>query len=110
MKKTIKIIIIVIIIFFFSLYFSRYTNHYYRNNTTLTEEAIKKYEKDLKEGKKINSNNYKELEKNYNNNITKIGIKTSQIIEKTFTTSIKFMIKYLEKIENSWLNKSFVFL
>ena len=100
MKKIIKLSLVLIVVLFFSLYLTRYTNSYYQNNSILTEQAIEKYEKDLKEGKKIDPNNYKEREKQYNNNITKLGMKTSSIIEKAFKTSLKYMMKYLNKLEN----------
>ena len=53
MNKLLKVIGLLIIIFFLSLYFSKYSSNYYNDKTNLTEEAIKRYEKDLKEGKNI---------------------------------------------------------
>ena len=54
MNKTIKIIMIFLTVFFLSLYFGKYSSNYYNNKKILTDEAIKKYEKDLKEEKKYN--------------------------------------------------------
>ena len=96
MNRVIKIIIIIIAIFFLSLYFSNYNNEYYENKTYLTEEAIRKYEKDLKEGKTITSNNYVPTEKNYNNNFSKIGIKTSSFIENVINKTLKYIVKNIE--------------
>lgn len=96
MNRVIKIIIIIIAIFFLSLYFSNYNNEYYETKTYLTEESIKKYEKDLKEGKNITSNNYVPKEKEYNNSFSKLGIKTSNLIEKIIKTSLKYLAKNLE--------------
>lgn len=100
MNKTIKIIMIILTVFFLSLYFGKYSSNYYNNKKVLTDEAIKRYEKDLKEGKKIQLNNYIEKEKDYSNTISKLGIKASEIIEKTFSKSLKVIMKYLEKIDN----------
>lgn len=96
MNKLLKIIVIIIIIFFLSLYFSNYNNDYYENKTYLTEEAIKKYEKDLKDGKNITSNNYVPKDKDYNNNASKIGLNSSNLIDKIINTSLKYLSKYLD--------------
>ena len=96
MNKIIKIILIIITIFFLSLYFSNYNNTYYQNKTYLTEEAIKKYEKDLKENKIITSKKYITKEKNYNNKASSIGLKSSNLIEKIINISLKYLSKYLE--------------
>ena len=91
MNKIVKVILLVITILFLSLYFSNYNNNYYETKTYLTEEAIKKYEKDLKENKNILSNNYIPEEKNYNNNFSKINSKNTQIIK--IMQNILFKIK-----------------
>ena len=70
MKRLIKLIGIILLIFFLALYLSSYNTSYYENKNILTEDAIKRFEKDLKEGKKINVNNYIEKEKNYNNKVS----------------------------------------
>ena len=96
MNRVIRIILIIIIILFLSLYFSNYSNKYYQNKTYLTEEAIKTYEKDLKNGKNIVSKNYIPKEKDYNNKASKLGLKSSSFLEKIINTSLKYMAKYLE--------------
>ena len=48
------------------LYFGQATGYYeYKNNqkTTLTEESIKRFEQDIKDGKDINVSNYKAIHK-----------------------------------------------
>ena len=94
MNNIIKIISVILIIMFLSLYFSKYSNNYYENKNNLTEEAIKRYENDLKEGKTIDPSNYIEEEKNYNNKASKLGMKASSLIEHTFSYGLKYMIKY----------------
>lgn len=96
MNKVIKIILIVITIFFLSLYFSNYNTNYYQTKTYLTEEAIKKYEKDLKDNKNIISNNYLPKDKNYNNKASKLGVKVSNFIEKIINKSLRYIAKCLE--------------
>lgn len=96
MNKLIKIALLIITILFLSLYFSNYNTEYYETKTYLTEEAIKKYEKDLKDGKNIISHNYIPKEKDYDNTISKLGIKTSNLIDKIINKSLKYLVKYLE--------------
>ena len=96
MSRVIKVIIIGICIVFLSLYFSNYNNSYYETKTYLTEEAIKDYEKDLKEGKNITSKNYIPEEKNYNNKASELGIKSSNFIDKIINKSLKYLAKYIE--------------
>ena len=82
MKRLIKLIGIILLIFFLALYLSSYNTSYYENKNILTEDAIKRFEKDLKEGKKINVNNYIEKEKNYNNKVSTYTLKLSNLIDK----------------------------
>ena len=96
MNKVIKVILIIIIILFLSLYFSNYNNSYYETKTYLTEEAIRKYEKDLKQGENILSNNYIPQEKNYNNKASTLGLKSSNFLENIINKTLKYMAKYLE--------------
>ena len=96
MNKIIKIIMIFIMIFFLSLYFSKYSSDYYEVKTNMTEEAIKEYEKDLKEGNNIVPNKYLKEEKSYNNKAAKMGIGLSRIIENIIDNGFKYMMRYLE--------------
>ena len=102
MKIMLKIVLILIVVLFFSLYYSKYSNYYYyENQKVLTDEAIKRFEKDLKEGKEINVNNYIPEQKNYNNKVSTLGLKTSNFIDKCFNKGLKIFAKYLSKLENS---------
>lgn len=98
MNKILKLTVVIILILFFSLFFSRY-NNFYENKTTLTDSAIERFEKDLKEGKEIIASNYIEEEKDYNNKVSKIGIKASKLIENTFSKGMKFLMNYIEKLQ-----------
>ena len=96
MKRLIKLIGIILLIFFLALYLSSYNTSYSENKNILTEDAIKRFEKDLKEGKKINVNNYIEKEKNYNNKVSTYTLKLSNLIDKCINKSLKLVLKYLE--------------
>ena len=95
MNKTVKLLGIILVIMFLSVYFSRYNSSYYENRNVLTEEAIIKFENDIKEGKNINVSSYLKEEKDYNNKLSTIGLKTSNLIEKGFKKTIKFIFKQL---------------
>ena len=96
MKKIIKVISLIIIVFFTITYLNR-NNNYYENKNILTNEAIERFEKDLKEGKEIIPSNYIEPEKDYNNKVSKMVLKTSSIIEKFVNKVIKKVLEYISK-------------
>ena len=96
MKRLIKLIGIILLIFFLALYLSSYNTSYYKNKNILTENAIKRFEKNLKEKKKINVNNYIEKEKNYNNKVSTYTLKLSNLIDKCINKSLRLVLKYLE--------------
>lgn len=100
MNHIIRGVFACIVILFLSLYFSKFNLDYYENKKVLTQEAIEEYEKDLKEGKDILSTQYLEEEKNYNNKISKMGMKTSQFIEKVFQKGLHLIMKYLNQLQN----------
>lgn len=80
------------------------TGYYEFNNskkTTLTNDAIKKFEKDIKEGKQISAKNYLEGEKEYNNKISTTSLKISKTIEKSFNY---LMGKLFEEINSAVSN------
>lgn len=99
MKRVISIFIVLFIIMFLSLYFSRYYYNIYDNKNVLTEEAIKKFEKDVSEGKEINMNNYIIKDKNYNNKVCLIGLKISNIIDSCFNKLLKYLVKHIDYVD-----------
>ena len=54
------------------------------NKKTLTEDAIKKFETDVKNGVKIDLNDYIVVEKNYDNELTRTNRKISNYIGSMF--------------------------
>ena len=101
MKRIIKVLFIIILILFLSLYFSKYTNSFYENKKVLTDEAILQFEEDLKKGREIDSSNYLREEKDYNNKMSRIGLKSSMIIEKSFKKILKYSMNYLDNLEEN---------
>lgn len=99
MNKLFKITIGLFAIFFLSLYYSGYASDYYEKKTNLTEQAIEQYEKDLREGKEINIEDYQIKEKNYNNKSSTYGRKISNWIEKLFNKVLKYLIKFLDDMQ-----------
>lgn len=96
MKNIFNIFLIILIVLFLSLYFSRYYNSYYENKNILTEDAIKKFEDDLKNGREISINNYIKEDKNYNNKVCLLGLKISNFIDKSFNKILKYILKHLD--------------
>lgn len=100
-----RLIILILIFLFFVLYFMQVSgyNEYSKNRENmLTEEEIKKYEKDIEEGKDVTVTDY--LNKNkisYENNISKIGLDLSYFIEDAFNKGMNVFFKMLnEAIES----------
>lgn len=97
-KKGIKYFIILIFLIFLFLF--NFGDMMYKSDLTLkkelTEEQIKKFEKDIKDGKEININNYIVKENNYTNGITEINSNISHFIEKTFRKLFKYFIKNID--------------
>lgn len=100
MKKILKGVILIVVVLFLSLFLGR-TNTYYENKKVLTDEAITRFEQDLKDGKEIVASNYLEEEKDYSNKVSNFGLKTSNLIEKTFNKGINYLMKYLASLQNS---------
>ena len=81
------------------------SNGYYEyelnKKTSLTNEAIEKFEYDLKNGKKIDINDYVKTDtKNYDNKVSRAGNSISRKIDKTMSLGIKYLFKYIEKTIN----------
>ncbi len=99
-KNIFRLLCLILIILFLALYFGQYTGYYdisKGKKTALTEEAIERFEKDVASGKEISAENYLEKEKNYNNNISRLGIGTSNLIEKGFDKIMSFIFKEVER-------------
>ena len=94
MKKIIKGSLLIMIIIYIITFVNR--NNYYENSYTLSNESIKEFENDLREGKDINPRNYLPKKKNYSNRYSLIFTKISKSIEIVVNKSLKKFLNYLE--------------
>ena len=94
MKRITKILFLLLVLLFIILFLNR--NNYYDSTTILTNDSIKKFEKDLKEGKEINPNNYIVEKKTYQNKTTLLFSKISKSIELVVNKSLNRFIKYID--------------
>lgn len=99
-KKKYNIFKIVFCIFAFIyliLFFSSYTGYYEYNNykkTRLTNEQIKKFEKDIKDGKELDLKEYLVINKySYKTKLTTLTIKLSEGISSIVTYGVKSAFK-----------------
>ena len=98
MKRITKILFLLLVLLFIILFLNR--NNYYDSTTILTNDSIKKFEKDLKEGKEINPNNYIVEKKTYQNKTTLLFSKISKSIELVVNKSLNRFIKYIDNWHN----------
>ena len=91
----------VFIILFFALYISQYTGYYDYSSgkkNILTDAAIEKFEADIRAGKSVDTKDYLVEEKNYSNKISRLGMKTSSIIESVFKKGINVIFRELNDV------------
>jgi hypothetical protein len=104
MNTFIKYITLIFIIAFICLYLTTTTGYYEKRlseQNILTEEAILRFEQDVKEGKHIIASNYIKEPISYNNKLSSLMLKTSDFISKTFDKIIKYIFKNIEKTVNN---------
>lgn len=101
-KNIARIIIGTLFILFVALYFTQTTGYYefeQKKITALTEEQIKKFEQDVKDGKEIDINNYINYgKKDYNNKISSISLSLSRKIEDTFTSGLEYLFTAVGRV------------
>lgn len=103
-KQVAKLAIIILVVSFFSLYFTTIGGYYeytLNKKNTLTEEAIARFEQDVKDKKPIIASNYIEEEKDYSNKASKSALKLSNFISSSFDKIMKAIFKYIENTVNS---------
>ena len=102
LTKISKKIFLVFLIGFTAIYISDATGYYefeQHNKKVMTEEKIKQFEKDVKNGKNIDLNDYVIEESNtYESNISKFGEILSKEIEKNVVSGLNNMFKILNGI------------
>lgn len=101
-KKLAKLLIITVLIIFFCAYIIEVSGYYEYNlqgKKNLTQESIEQFEKDVKEGKDININDYVIQDTiDYSNKLTKTTTKISLKINNYLKNRIKDIFKSLNKI------------
>lgn len=102
MNKFLNYFLLILFIVFIFILISSSTNQYaYKNNRDkeFTEEKIKQFEKDVMDGKKVDINDYLVKEdKDYSNNITKMGDYLSGFVNKSVNYILKEGFNFIEKL------------
>lgn len=95
-------IFLALLISFFALYVSAATGYYefeQHKKVTLTNEKIREFEQDLKDGKKIDVKKYlDEKEENYENGFSNAGIAFSNIIEECIENGVQNIFGFLNSV------------
>lgn len=86
---------------FLVIYFSELTGYYeYQNyqKASLTEEQIKKFEEDVKNGNEVDIKDYLVVDnKKYNNTLSKLASKLSDGISKIVNSGVEYTFKHISK-------------
>lgn len=95
-------VVVLLFILYLSLSIAMETGYYeakLNEKTILTEESIKQFEQDVREGKNVDINDYV-IEKNYNfsNGATKTGVFLSSIVEDFMAQGITKMGDIFKKL------------
>lgn len=101
-KKIFKAFIWFLFLSFLVLYYAQANGYYQSVNNrkkVLTEDAIKRFEEDVRNGEKIDVNDYLiENKKNYSNKISRFGLYTSEVIGKYFKKGINGIFSNIDKM------------
>ncbi len=103
-KKIFRLVMVTLLILFATLYFTQaagYFEYTTRRTNTLTEDAITRFEEDIKSGKKIKAKDYIKKENNYHNNLSRLGSGVSSAIESSFQHIMNFIFKEINNAVNS---------
>ena len=94
--------LIVLFIIFITIYISQATGYYdYQQykKVELTNEKIKQFEEDVKEGRNIDIGNYLDDTKhNYNNGVSQMGLRFSKTVSVFVRKGVNNAFKFLEKL------------
>ncbi len=101
-KKIFNTIVFCLFALFVSLYFASVNGYYeYQNEekTKITEEKMKEFEEDLKNGKNIDIKDYlTEDNKNYDNKVTEFGLTLSDIVNNGILHGLERTFNIVEKL------------
>lgn len=97
-----RIIIGTFFLLFLALYFTQATGYHeyeQRKRTTFTEEEIKRFEQDVKDGKNIDMETYLDRdEHNYENKLSNLGLSLSRKIEEAMNQGIEYLFRSINKV------------
>ena len=102
-KNVFRVFFFTMMILFTTLYITQALGYYeYSNYKTnkLTEEAVEQFEQDIKDGKKVNASDYIKKDNDYNNNISKLGLKVSSIVGELFDDIMGVIFNGINKTVN----------
>ena len=102
-KNILRVFIFTMLILFTTLYITQALGYYeYSNYKTnrLTEEAVEQFERDIKDGKQVKASDYIKKDNDYSNNISKLGIKASDMVGELFDGIMEFVFKQVNKTVN----------
>ena len=101
----IRLIVLILVFLFFVLYFMQASGYdeYTRNRENmLSEEQIREYEEDIKEGKGVTIKDYLNKDKvNYDNKVSKLGLDLSYLIETAFNKGMNAFFNMLNEAVSS---------
>ena len=101
-NKLFRFIFYIFFVSFLVVYFSELTGYYeYQNykKKIMTEEQIAKFENDIKNGNKVDVNDYLIIQNaTYNNNLSKATSKISDGISKVVKSAVEGIFKYISKL------------
>lgn len=103
-KNVARIIVLTLIFLFLGIYLMQSFGYYEyssRKTNMLTEAEIKKFEKDVKDGKKVDASNYIKKENDYSNNLSKMSMGLSHFISDTFNGIMTYLFGQIDKTVNS---------
>ncbi|MDD2469387.1 MAG: hypothetical protein PHI22_00380 [Bacilli bacterium] len=100
--KTFWIILSLLFAIFITLYISQATGYYdyeQYKKVELTKDKIALFEQDVKDGKPVDINNYLEnVTYDYNNNVSKTGLRLSSMIKKHVRSGIDGVLSFLSML------------
>ena len=101
----IRLIVLILVFLFFVLYFMQASGYdeYTRNRENmLSEEQIREYEEDIKEGKDVTIKDYLNKDKvNYDNKVSELGLDLSYLIETDFNKGMNAFFNMLNEAVGS---------
>ena len=101
-KDKFMVILTILFIIFIIIYVTKETGYYeykVHNKTILTEEAVKRFEKDVEDGKNVTINEYLENDYiDYSNNLSDLGYNIGRITETVMNKGIKQTLRTLSKL------------